>query len=125
MIRRVVTALAVAGLVASSACDGNSCQEATDAMTSSITAVCGEGAFANTPFCQCCVPAGLFSIDDTCACKPLILDVDFCYYKEGTGGYPAIRAALDHASSVCSGRPVTVPYSAANDGGMCVPSGAM
>ena len=125
MKRALLAALMIAGSVAGGACDGNSCQDATSAVTTSIQTVCAEPAFVNTPFCQCCVPAGLFSIDDTCACRPLILDVDFCYYKEGAGGYPAIRAALDHAASVCSGRPVSVPYGAAGDGGMCVAGALM
>lgn len=117
MRRVVLVALAAAASALSAGCDGDSCQSATAAVTTSIQTVCAEPAFVNTPFCQCCVPAGLFSIDDTCTCRPLILDVDFCYYKEGPGGYPAIRSALDHAASVCSGRPITLPFS--GDGGMC------
>jgi hypothetical protein len=117
--RAIVTVLAVSASLLGAGCDGTSCENATAAVTSSIEATCAEPAFAGTPFCRCCVPAGLLSIDDTCTCRPLIFDVDFCYYREGPGGYPAIRAALDHAASVCSGRPVSFPAGAANDGGMC------
>lgn len=103
--------------------DPDACQGATVGIQTSIVNVCKELAFKDSPFCTCCVPAGLYSIDDTCTCQPLIFDADFCYYKNGTGGYPSVRAALQYASSVCLDRPVAVPYASSKvDGGMCVAS---
>ncbi len=113
--------LVIATTLASSCGDANSCQNATSAIKDSITAVCKEQAYANTPFCRCCVPAGRFSIDDTCTCQPLVYNADFCYYKIGPGGYPQVRAALQYATSVCLGRPVAVPFGSIDGGdGMCV-----
>lgn len=113
--------LVIATTLASSCGDPNSCQNATGAIEDSITAVCKEPAFANTPFCRCCVPAGRFSIDDTCTCQPLVYNADFCYYKQGSGGYPEVRAALQYATSVCLGRPVAVPFGSGDGGdGMCI-----
>ncbi len=111
----------VVATVGSGCGDPDSCQNATVDIQKSLTAVCAEPDFINTPFCTCCVPAGMFSIDDTCTCKPLVFDADFCYYKVGSGGYPQVRAGLQYATSVCLGRPVSVPYGTV-DAGMCVPT---
>ena len=91
------------------ACDDNGCEDATRAMQTSITSVCHEPGYANTPFCTCCVPHGYFAIDDTCECKRLVFDADFCQYDSRSSGYPNVRRALDHAASVCRDRSVTVP----------------
>ena len=50
----------------------------------------------------------LLLIDDTCTCQPLVFDSDFCFYDSTPSGYPAIRNALVHASSVCLNRSITV-----------------
>ena len=79
-------------------------------MQASISQVCTEPEFKGTAFCACCVPNHYFSIDDTCACKPLVLDADFCFFDPSAGGYPAVRTALVHAASVCANRTVSLPY---------------
>jgi hypothetical protein len=84
------------------------CEDATEQMKVSLNTVCAEAQFRDTPFCSCCIPSGFYSIDDTCACKPLILDVEFCFYSESSGGKPAVRRALEYAASVCVNRTVNV-----------------
>jgi hypothetical protein len=102
--------LVIAGL----GCDSSDCENATNAMKASITAVCGEAEFVHSPFCQCCVPNGYFSINDSCQCTQLILDTDFCWYDETSAGYPAVRNALSYASNVCQNRAISVPYADVN-----------
>jgi hypothetical protein len=78
-------------------------------MEKSIRDVCMEPGYANTPFCTCCVPNGYYSIDDTCECKRLVFDADFCQYDARSTGYPSVRRALEYASDVCRDRQVSVP----------------
>jgi hypothetical protein len=102
-----VTSVACLGAIAS--CSGEkTCNDATTGIQRSIDVVCAEPAFASTPFCQCCRPKGFYSIDDTCTCQPLVFGSDFCFYDATPSGYPAIRTALVHASSVCQNRSITV-----------------
>jgi hypothetical protein len=108
---RALLVLLAAGacLGAGPGCSGEkTCNDATGALKMSIDAVCDEPAFVSTPFCQCCRPKGFYSIDDTCTCQPLVFDSDFCFYDSTPSGYPAIRNALVHASSVCLNRSITV-----------------
>jgi hypothetical protein len=79
-------------------------------MEKSIQAVCAEADFVNSPFCQCCVPNGYYSISDSCQCTQLILDTDFCWYDGSEAGYPAVSNALAFASNVCQDRAISVPY---------------
>lgn len=111
-LKNVFAVTAIAGLAIASttnACKPDSCEEATQTMHRNIAIVCQEQAYRDTPFCLCCVPSGFDSIDDTCTCHPLILDVDFCFYADDNAGFPAIRGALDHAASVCENRSVQLP----------------
>lgn len=123
-MRSIMGSVAILLCLSSTACHPEACQQATRDMEDSIGKVCLEKAFANTPFCRCCVPAGFYSIDDTCTCQPLVLDTDFCFEKAGENGYPDVRAALDYAYSVCVGRAVTLR--SGQEGDMCVasPTGA-
>lgn len=110
--RRIIQGLIGGALIASLGACGkdNGCEKATQAMQTQIGNVCSEPAFRDTPFCRCCVPNGYLSIDDTCTCRPLVFDDDFCFYDDKDSGHPQIRSALVYAAGVCLNRPVNLPY---------------
>jgi hypothetical protein len=112
-------AMFAVGLTSETGCNPKSCEEATNAMRASIDAVCAEPEFKDTPFCACCVPAGFYSIEDTCTCKALVLDADFCFYADGSAGYPQVRSALQYAASVCENRTVRLPYGDSGPSASC------
>lgn len=116
MIRRASAVLAsTLVLLVAVACDqGTNCNDATVAMEQSISTVCSEPEFVDSPFCRCCVPNGYYSIDDTCTCQPLVLNTDFCWYDGTEAGYPSVRNALSYAASVCENRGINVPYADVN-----------
>ena len=121
----MTAAVVLLGSVSISGCGkDNGCESATQQMSQELKAVCAEPQFANTPFCNCCVPSGFYAIDDTCTCKPLVLDADFCFFDDTDAGRPQIRSALVYAASVCQDRTVKLPYGLTGGANAC-PSGAV
>jgi len=116
MNRFLFSTLGVCALIAATSnigaagCDPNSCEEATDSLKKDIREVCNEPGFSNNPFCRCCVAGDLFSIDDSCTCKHLVLDADACSYAKDAAAKVSIRSALVHAESICKNASVVVPY---------------
>lgn len=100
----------------------NGCTEAEESMRVQIDDLCLKIPFKNSSFCTCCVANGFYNIDDSCKCQPLVLDADFCFYDDGSRQRsPGIEAALEHATAVCEGKNISVPYGDAG-GATCFPS---
>jgi hypothetical protein len=117
---RTLSLWMLGALLASSSCArSNGCEEATQQLQTGIDRICREPAFVNSPFCVCCVPNGYYSIDDSCRCKPLVLDAEFCFYSPDTSGDPAIRNAIAYAASVCVNRPASLPQWISTDARVC------
>lgn len=113
------------------ACKSGSCEPARDEMIKQIHAMCKRDVFRTSAFCSVCVAHGYYSIEDSCTCRDLNFDADFCLYAD-TGqadastvdvGSPKLRAALTYAADVCRGRTAVLPNADAavapnDDGGV-------
>jgi len=116
-IAAIASALALAG------CDTESCEKARVDLIAQIETACEAREFMSTPFCAKCVDAGYHSVDDSCTCRVLNFDADFCLYTPGSvhssrddggmrsnsAGTPRVRDALLHATAVCEDREARLP----------------
>jgi hypothetical protein len=94
------------------ACDesANGCEDAKTSFEVQLKTLCGDPAYAGSPFCACCVANGFYSVADDCTCRVLSFDADACYFATDVEALPSLRSAVDYASSICQGRKAGVPY---------------
>jgi hypothetical protein len=101
----VVTGTALLG------CDASSgCEDAKQVIEPLIDKVCTEPAYAQSPFCQCCVANGLYSVDNDCECRALNFDTEVCLYAKSEQALPKVRGAVAFANDICSVRKPVIPW---------------
>jgi hypothetical protein len=93
--------------------NGDLCAGALAETEQGIGQLCELDTYRPSQFCRICVPNGFFSVDDSCTCKSLTFNADYCYYSTGSAATPQLRGALDYAVQVCSDRSAKLPYSCA------------
>ena len=112
--RCVVVAIGAFLVVVAVACEPGSCTRAREASMKQIDSMCDGRTFKNTQFCSVCVSHGYYSIDDSCTCRELNFDAEFCLYADSDSsidvGAPKVRDALIYAAEVCRDRSASLPY---------------
>lgn len=111
MMRKTTVVGAAIALSLLPACGNSSgCEDAKKTMEPLIRNVCSEPAYANSPFCLCCVANGFYSVDNDCQCRALNFDTEVCQYALIDQAMPKVRAAVEFADSICSVRNPMLPY---------------
>jgi hypothetical protein len=115
--RTTLVTVAVVYAIGAVACEDKDtsaeCANALISTNGAIDALCAQFPYKASQFCRICVPNGFYSVDDSCTCRSLTFNTNYCYYSKEPGSSPDIRTALDYAVQVCSDRAAQLPYSCA------------